>query len=442
MLVPIHIHSHQGSILDSVIKIDELVDCCVELGYTSCPLTDHGSLATAHQFIKGCQSKGIKPIIGNEIYVCKQHSSIKNEENRKLEHMVLLAKNKAGYFNLVKLTSAANSYDSFYYKPRLSLNELVPFKGSIVAFTGHPGSIVGNIICGDNLLSCVNVEDGSKLITDDVMNEAKEKLIEIRNIFGEDLYLEIQLFDSARCPGFICLANALRQLGKELGIKCIACIDAHYVKQEDAEIQRIALCSSLKMKMKEVSEKLKNGDKVPMGGFFKSDQYYIHTLDNLLSCGNTQEEIDNLKIIEEQTEEYSLEHKPRLPQFSYDEEDYDLLVRKCRDGWKNRLLNTWDKKVYGDRVKMELRTIRRTKLASYFLILADCIGFLKEHLLLVGPGRGSSAGSLVCYLLGITEVDPIKHDLIFERFMNPARSYSKHVSFEEYKYLEDFINEK
>jgi DNA polymerase-3 subunit alpha len=442
MLVPIHIHSHQGSILDSVIKIDELVDYCVELGYTSCPLTDHGSLASAHQFIKSCESKGIKPIIGNEIYVCKQHSSIKNEENRKLEHMVLLAKNKSGYFNLVKLTSAANSYDSFYYKPRLSLNELVPFKGSLIAFTGHPGSIVGNILCGDNLLSCVNIEDGSKLITDDIMTAAREKLIEIKNIFGDDLYLEIQLFDSERCPGFICLANALRQLGKELDIKCIACIDAHYVKQEDAEIQRIALCSSLKMKMKDVTDKLRHGEDVPMGGFFKSDQYYIHTLDNLLRCGNTQEEIGNLKLIEDQTESYSLEHKPRLPQFSYEEDDYDLLVRKCREGWKRRLTNTWDKKLYGDRVKMELRTIRRTKLASYFLILADCINFMKERGYLIGSGRGSSAGSLVCYLLGITEVDPIKHNLIFERFMNPARSYSKHVSFEEYKYLEDFINEK
>lgn len=440
-ILPIHVHTHMGSILDSVVKIDDLIDVCCDLGYTSCPLTDHGSLAAAHNFIKACQKKEIKPIIGNEIYVCRQHSSIKNEENRKLEHMVLLAKNKSGYFSLNKITSLSNSYDSFYYKPRLSLSEIVPFKGSIVAFTGHPGSIVGNIVCGENLLSCSTTDDGFKLITSEVEQRAEEKILELKEIFGNDLYLEIQLFDRDRCPGFICLAETLRKLGKKCGVKCIACIDAHYLKKEDAEIQRIALCSSLKMKMSDVKEKLSTGQKVPMSGFFTSDMYYIHTKDELLSFGNTQEEIDNLEIINSEIEEYSLEHKPRLPKFSQ-EDDYDLLVRKCREGWVKRLNNTWDKELYGNRVKYELRVIRRTKLSSYFLILADCINFMKDKSWIIGNGRGSSAGSLVCYLLGITEVDPIKHGLIFERFMNPARSYSSHVSFDEYKYLEDFINEK
>lgn len=438
MAFPTHIHTVYSQ-LDGIIKIPKLVSKCKELGYTACSITDHGGISGAYSFIQECVKQNIKPIVGHEFYISKDHSSVKNEDNRKLAHMVLLAKNKSGYFELVKLTSLSNRTDSYYYKPRLSLNEIKEHSKNLVAFSGHPGSVVGNALCGSDLLSCTSLDEGYALLDQNRLEAARGEIKALQGVFGQNLYLEIQLFYTDGGPGFICLAETLRKLGKELGVKCIACMDAHYLNKCDAKIQRIALCASLKLKIKEVSEKIQNKEQVPLESFFVSDTFSVLSQQELLDVGNTQEEVDNLTEIEDGCEVYSLSHPPRLPKFSNDGNDYERLVQLCREGWTKRIDNTWDKQLYGDRVKKELKVIKRTNLSSYFLIIADYVNFMKDKQWLVGPGRGSISGSLVAYLLSITEIDPIPYDLVFERFFNPGRCYSKHVSFEEYKYLEDFI---
>jgi len=438
MAFPTHIHTVYSQ-LDGIIKMPKLVKKCKELGYTACSITDHGGISGAFDFIQECLKQEIKPIVGSEFYVCRDHSFIKNEDNRKLAHMVLLAKNKSGYFELVKLTSLANKVDSYYYKPRLSLNEIKQYCSNLVAFSGHPGSVVGNALCGSDLLSCTSLDEGYALLDQNRLDAARDEIRALQSVFGENLYLEIQLFYTDGGPGFICLAETLRKLGKELGVKCIACMDAHYLDKCDAKIQRIALCSSLKLKIKEISEKIAAGEQVPLESFFTSDTFYLLGQQELLDVGNTQEEIDNLTDIENSCEAYSLNHPPRLPKFSNDGNDYETLVKLCRDGWTKRINNTWDKQIYGDRVKKELKVIKRTDLSPYFLIIADYVNYMKNKGWLVGSGRGSISGSLVAYLLAISEIDSIKYDLVFERFFNPGRCYSKHISFDEYKYLEDFV---
>lgn len=416
---PTHIHT-KFSILDGIIKFPELIERCKELGYKSCCITDHGNIGGAFQFIEEMNKNDIKPIIGIEFYV-RSNSSTESKD------MVLLAKNKSGYFELVKMVSKANKQNSY-----LKLDQMEGHGKDLIALTGHPGSLVGDILCKKGVL---RNENNPLAIDEDLMRQAEQELLKIKEIFF-DVYLEIQLFNSEASPGLVTLAKALRELGKRTNTKCIACIDAHYARKEDAEIQRIAICSSMKTTLKEglatalVSQSNKKN-------FFLSDKFYIPSIEELLEFGNTQEEIDNVKEIDSLCESYSLSHAPRLPKFS-DRDDYQLLVELARKGWKKRITNTWDQELYGERVKKELKVIKRTNLSAYFLIVADYINYMKEKGWLIGPGRGSSGGSLVCYLLGITEVDSIKNGLIFERFFNPGRCYTKHVSFDEFRYLEDF----
>lgn len=428
---PTHIHT-KYSILDGIIKIPDLMEKCKELGYKSCSITDHGNLSGAFQFIEECEKNDIKPIIGSEFYISRLDSSIKTEENRGLKHLVLLAKNKTGYFELVKLTSKANR--NMYYKPRLSMDDLQK-TDNIVALTGHPGSLVGDLLGGPQIFSVASVDEGRALITEDRLDAAEGAVLELRKRF--DTYLEVQLFNASEYPGLIALAEAIREVGKRTNTKCIACMDAHYLNASDAEIQRIALSSMLKMTLPDIDKKIKAGEKVSLSGFFTSDKYYVYSTNELLECGNTQEEIDNVGEIDSMCEAYSLKHPPRLPKFS-NEDDYKTLLKLCREGWLKRKTNTWDIDLYGARVNKELRIIKRTNLSAYFLIVADFINHMKREGWIIGPGRGSAGGSLVAYLLGITEIDPIKYDLIFERFFNPGRVYTDHISFDEFRYLEDF----
>ena len=221
----------------------------------------------------------------------------------------------------------------------------------------------------------------------------------------------------------------------------IATPDAHYAKKEDAVDQRILLCNNLKTTLPDISRKLSNNEDVPMGCFFMSDNYHIPSYAEMISV-HTKEELDNTNLVADMVEEFDILSKPRLPPFQcpdgYNPDTY--LRQLCREGWKTKIakiIPEKDQKIYVDRIKYELEVLQGAGLSSYFLIVQDVVNYVAKQNWLPGPGRGSAAGCLVSYLIGITRIDPIKYNLVFERFYSDGRNVPEHISFPEFS-LKDF----
>lgn len=398
MWLPFHVHTYY-SLMDGICKPKKLAKKLKEYGYTHCAVTDHGNISCAIEFSETMQKEGITPVIGSEFYISDDPGS------QKLDHMVVMAKNLAGYYTLVKLTSLANK--NLYYKPRITLQELADaYDKNILVFSGHAGSY---------------------------LHRNPDKIETLKEMFGEDFYLENQRFTNS----ILDIADNIRDLSKKHNIRNVACADIHYVEKKDAEIQRIALCSTLKLELPNVMKRLSLGQDVPMSSFFTCDDFFLPTQENLVSFGHTNEEIDCSDILSK-IETYDVSNKPDIPKMIKDVSEIDYLRELTRSGWKNRVRNDWNIQEYADRIQYELEIFEEFNLAGYLLILWKIIMYAKKKNILVGPARGSAAGSLVCYLIGITEVDPIKHDLIFERFINVSRCYPPHLSFSEFNYLENY----
>jgi DNA polymerase-3 subunit alpha len=397
--IPQHIHT-SFSLLDGIIKPEKLAKRCKELGYTHCCITDHGSVSGFIKFANAMKKENITPIFGTEFYVSYNDSTIKDAENRKMYHMVACAKNKQSWDKLVKAISESNKLDNFYYKPRLDIEKLASIIGdSCFIFSGHPGSYLWDFKTLPEIITGINY---------------------LKGLFGDNLCLELQRF--IQDPEVNSHINLLIQAGKETNTPAKACIDAHYTNKEDSELHRIVLCSNLHKTLPQIN-KMKSEDK-PMGVFFEKDYFFVPSIEELKSYGHTEEELD-LSFISSKIEKFDLQEQPRLPKF-IDNED-ELLKQMCRDGWKRKSKVNWGKK-YLNRVKMELDILIGAKLSGYFLIVADYINWAKENGMLLSPGRGSSAGSLVCYLLNITEVDPILYNLDFSRFYNESRNTPGNIS--------------
>lgn len=404
-------------------KPHQIANRCLEIGATSCALTDHGSISGAIQFYSEMNKKGIKPILGCEIYVCDQDASIKTKENGKLSHLLILAKNLNGWKDLIKVISISNYGDNFYKKPRLDLDTL----GSIISknmlcITGHLGSSLANTILDNDHISSDSDKNS---------NNHLNKLIDV---FGrENIFLESQLIDQENLPIQVPLTSYIRDLGKKFGIKVICTPDAHYCRKEDAVDQRILLCNNLKTTLSEINRKLDNDDDVGMSCFFTSDNFHIPTFEEMKSL-HTEEEIQNTLFASSMCEEYDIMSKPMLPPFdypkSYDSDD-EYVRQLCRNGWKQKLSGNITKEqenIYADRIKYELGVLQGAGLSSYFLIVNDIVNYVKDNNWLPGPGRGSAAGCLVSYLLGITSIDPIKYNLMFDRFYNAGRNTKDRIS--------------
>jgi DNA polymerase-3 subunit alpha len=409
--------------LDGLSKPHQIANRCLEIGATSCALTDHGSISGAIQFYSEMNKKGIKPILGCEIYVCDQDASIKTKENGKLSHLLILAKNLNGWKDLIKVISISNYGDNFYKKPRLDLDTL----GSIISknmlcITGHLGSSLANTILDNDHISSDSHKNS---------NNHLNKLIDV---FGrENIFLESQLIDQENLPIQVPLTSYIRDLGKKFGIKVICTPDAHYCRKEDAVDQRILLCNNLKTTLSEINRKLNNDDDVGMSCFFTSDNFHIPTFEEMKSL-HTEEEIQNTLFASSMCEEYDIMSKPMLPPFdypkSYDSDD-EYVRQLCRNGWKQKLSGNITKEqenIYADRIKYELGVLQGAGLSSYFLIVNDIVNYVKDNNWLPGPGRGSAAGCLVSYLLGITSIDPIKYNLMFDRFYNAGRNTKDRIS--------------
>ena len=405
--------------MDGLSKPDQIAKRCKKIGAQSCALTDHGSISGAVQFHIHMKKNGIKPILGCEIYVCDQDASIRSKDNAKLSHFLLLAKNYDGWRTLIKIISNTNNPEFFYHKPRINFDNLAKLlDGNIIGFCGHLGSTLSNMIYRQ----------------EDPISIGTKYVDKMKGIFGDNnFFLEAQLIDQENCTDQVSLTDTIRRIGKLTNTKIIATPDAHYCESDDAVDQRILICNNLKVTLSDINKKLlSNRDDVPMGCFFKSDKYHIPSYDEMVSIHET-EELENTNFVSSLCEDYNIGNKPLLPIFdcpnNMDSDEY--LRELCRNGWKEKIAKSIDKdtqNLYVERIKNELEVLQGAGLSSYFLIVQDIVNYVKKNDWLAGPGRGSAAGCLVSYLIGITNINPIPYDLIFERFYNVGRSSKDRVS--------------
>jgi DNA polymerase-3 subunit alpha len=384
----LHTHSHY-SLLDGLAKIDELLNYAKELGMDSLALTDHGVLYGAVEFFQKAKKKNIKPIIGCEVYLALEKMTDRrpNIDDTRF-HLVLLAKNETGYKNLVQLVTKAH-LEGFYYKPRIDEELLAKHADGLIATS-----------------ACLNGKI-PKMVLANRLDEAKKTIVKYKEIFGDNFYLEIQHHPGN--PEQQKVNDALIKFSRQFNIPLVATNDIHYLKKEDAEAQDILMMINTGSDPDDPERlSLKNDDysmisPQEMAEFFKDVPEAI---------SNTQ------KIVGECNFEFKF-GEARLPHFPVPNgKTPDEFLRELtleRAGKKYKEITEEIK----NRLEYELSVIEKTGFASYFLIVQDFVNWAKEHRIVVGPGRGSAPGSLVSYCLGITNVDPLKLKLLFERFLNP-----------------------
>jgi DNA polymerase-3 subunit alpha len=396
-----HLHVHtQYSILDGAASIPGLMQKAKENGMTAIAITDHGNLFGAKIFHGEAKKQGLKPIIGCEVYIAKRSRLRKEEKiDASGDHLILLAKNKTGYHNLVKLVSLG-WIEGMYYKPRIDKELLKQYSEGLIATT-----------------ACLGGE-----VPQEIMNEgpeAAEKLIKVyQEIFGEDLYLELMRHKS-NDPEMnhkvykdqVFVNNVLLELGKKLGVKCIASNDVHFVNPEDAGAHDRLICLSTGKDLDDPSRL-----KYTQQEWFKTReemQEIFRDIPEVLH--NTQEIVDKV-------EAYVLKRDPIMPDFPLPEgfDNEDVYLRHLSyEGAARRYPEITE--VIKERIDFELDVVKNMGFPGYFLIVQDFINEARKMGVAVGPGRGSAAGSVVAYCTGITDIDPLRYNLLFERFLNPDR---------------------
>ena len=389
----VHLHTHsEYSLLDGANKIKELPARAKELGMKAMAITDHGVMFGVVDFYKECKKVGIKPIIGCEVYVAPRTRFDKeNGIDNKYSHLILLAKNEEGYKNLTKLVSMGFT-EGFYYKPRIDLEILEKYHEGLIALSA---CLAGSV---------------NKAILKEDMQEAKKIALWHKNLFGEDYYLEIQ---PNGLPEQILVNQKLIELSKELKIPLVATNDAHYLKKEDAYVHEILLCIQTGKKMNDV-------DRMKMG----TDEFYVKSPEEMEDYfKNIPEAIENtVKIAEKCNFDFEFGHT-KLPNYEVPKEyktHSDFFKELCYTGLKKRYGENPSKEIK-DRLEYEITVIEKMGYVDYYLIVWDFINYAKTQKISVGPGRGSGAGSIAAYAMGITDIDPIKYNLLFERFLNPER---------------------
>jgi DNA polymerase-3 subunit alpha len=424
---PLHCHS-DFSLLDGLAKPSQIAKRCKELGLAGTALTDHGTIAGSLSFGQTMSKKDLKPILGVEFYVA--HEEPAKKSNRKLSHMGVLSKNYAGWKQLIRLTSAANHPDNFYYRPRLDTDGIGEFTdGNLIGFSGHLGSCIANTILGP-----LDGDPGRNI------RRACDRALLLQDMFGRgNFYLEKQLVDTQHNPTAKILAEVIDEVSIKTGIPRIATPDSHYAFKDDAIDQRVLICTAMDTTFGQVRNKMVANEDVGLAAFFKSNNYHIPSYDEMIGYGHTEEELENTLRLAEMCESYDLTSAPCLPQYDCPDgmTSSQYLHKLCQDGWHQRLdkikrvikhNQQYSLTTYGDRVRSELAILDEAKLADYFLIVRDIVHYAINDGQLVGCGRGSAAGSLVLYLLGVTHIDPIEHDLLFSRFYNAGRNTKDRVS--------------
>ena len=389
----VHLHTHtEFSLLDGANKIKELPARAKELGMKAMAITDHGVMFGVVDFYKECKKVGIKPIIGCEVYVAPRTRFDKESNiDNKYSHLILLAKNETGYKNLSILVSMG-FIEGFYYKPRIDLELLEKY---------HEG-----LIC----LSACLAGSVNKAILKEDMEEAKRIALWHKNIFGEDYYLEVQ---PNGLPEQVLVNQKLVEISKELDIPLVATNDSHYLKKEDAYIHEILLCI-------QTGKKMSDPDRMKMG----VDEFYVKSPEEMADYfKNIPEAIENtVKIAEKCNFDFEFGNT-KLPNYEVPKEyktHADYFKELCRTGLKKRYGDNPSSEIK-ERLEYEISVIEKMGYVDYYLIVWDFINYAKTNGISVGPGRGSGAGSIAAYAMGITDIDPIKYNLLFERFLNPER---------------------
>lgn len=387
----VHLHTHtEYSLLDGAASIKKLIARVAELGMKSVAITDHGAMYGVIDFYKEATKKGIHPVIGCEVYVSprSRFDKVHNIDN-KTSHLILLAENNTGYKNLVKIVSAGFT-EGFYYKPRVDFEYIKEHSDGIIALSACLGGEIPKALVENNFNKALEI--GRKYVS----------------VFGrENYYIEIQNHGMAEqkriLPQLIRLAN-------ELGVGVVATNDVHYLTREDAEYQDVLMCI-------QTEKTVDDEDRMR----FETEEFYVKSPDEMADLFLMYEgAIENtVKIAKRCNVDFDFNSR-HLPSFDVPDgyDAYSYLKKLCYDGLKNRYENPQE---FSERLEYELGVIKSMGFVDYFLIVWDFIHFAKNNDVAVGPGRGSAAGSLVSYCLGITDVDPIKYSLIFERFLNPER---------------------
>ena len=412
--VSLHNHSHY-SLTDGLSNPKNIAKYCADHNMVACGLTDHGTISGHIKFYEEMNKVGIKPILGCELYLSGQDSKIKDLSNRKCSHFLIYAKNKNGWIKLVKLISQANSPDRFYYKPRLSVAELIEIvSDDLVGISGHMGSDLANLVF-----------DNNENIKPDWLDNCIRRVEDYKRAFNNNFFIEVQLVTAPTDEKTKLLVECMRELSIKTGVLKVATGDAHYVKRSDAEDHRIILCNYLKQDMVSIYQQIRNGEDVLFQKAFTEENFFIPTYDDVKTL-HTEDEIINTTIIADMCENFNISNPPKLPDFQCPDNTHssEYIKTICEQKLHNLELND----TYRDRLSYELNVINNANLSSYFLIVQDYINAAKYRGELVGISRGSSAGSLVSYLLGITGIDPIKYNLMFERFYNAGRNTQDNIA--------------
>src|SRR3989441_10324906 len=386
----VHLHTHsEYSLLDGASRISDMVRLAAETGMPAIALTDHGVLYGAIELFVQAKAAGINPIIGQEAYVATRSRHQKEgRADRDPYHLILLVKNLAGYRNLIKLSSQAH-LEGYYYKPRIDKALLAEHTEGLIA-----------------LSSCLGGEVASRLLEADEAG-AEQAAREYQRMFGEDYFLEIQdhgMEEQTR------VNEGVARLSQRTGIPMVATNDSHYTRRDDAEAHDILLC---------LQTGTVTSDQKRMR--FHNDEFYLKTPAEMAErFRDFPEAVANTVKIAERCH-LEMETRPLLPRFEVPagENAEGYLRRLAEEGLKKRYPEMGQ--VVRDRFETELSVIQEMGYAPYFLIVSDFTHYARGHAVAVGPGRGSAAGSIVSYALGITTLDPLKHGLIFERFLHRER---------------------
>jgi DNA polymerase III alpha subunit len=440
--VPLHCHSHY-SLLDGLSTPQKIVQRCKDIGSPCSTLTDHGNIAGWIELQKSCKKLGIKPIYGIELYVCENDPSIKTNENNKRNHLTILAKNNKGIKSLIKLVSESNRPDYFYRKPRLDLKNISNFtkNGELICLSGCLAGELSEKLFTDMKKACMygadlgQIQNVRNLLNPNWKNIAQEIIEKYIKIFGkENYFIELQ---SEGMVSQIVTVECLREIAKAFGIPTVATLDSHYTCKGDADDQRILLYSQMRTTQEEQDRLRKNGEDTM--AFFYLENFYIFSYEEMAEF-YSQKEIEQTLIISDMIKSESLGRQPCLPKYdvqkniSSDEYIKELCINKAKEKFKNFTQDK--KKIYWDRLKSELSVIEEAELADYFLIVYDACKFIDDNKAPRGKGRGSGAGSLVNYLLNITQIDPIEYNLYFERFYNVSRSIPTHFDVGPLKFTQ------
>ncbi|MCM1327865.1 MAG: DNA polymerase III subunit alpha, partial [Ruminococcus sp.] len=389
----VHLHLHsEYSLLDGACRIGRLVSRAKELGQTAVAVTDHGCMYAAVDFYREAAAQGIKPIIGCEVYVAPRTRFDKiHGQDGKPYHLVLLCRDNGGYQNLIKLVSYGYT-EGFYNKPRVDLDLLKEYHEGIIALSG-----------------CLAGEIPRKLANGEFDN-AKEIALKYLEIFGEgNYYIEVQ---NHGIPEEMRILPLLYRLSAETGIPLAATNDAHYILKEDADVQRTLIAIQTNTLLSEPN---------PLS--FPTDEFYMKSEEEMRELfANVPHAVDNTAKIAEMCNVTFEFGKTKLPKFTVPNvTDNGAYLRKlCSEGMERRYGENPPKE-YAERMEYELGVITRMGYVDYYLIVWDFIKYAKDNGIPVGPGRGSGAGSLAAYCIGITDIDPMRYNLLFERFLNPER---------------------